>query len=102
MSPKPLSPLIINDPNNITEDQARILFKAAAHKSSKEEINSATGIPANTDSDDSINQMDHFFTNEPKKIKAEFVQGSSKDINQEVKMSDALKNADISEETRTS
>jgi hypothetical protein len=102
MSPKPLSPLIISDDKSITEQQAKMLFKAASHKSSKEEIHAATGVPANTDSDDSINQMDHFFTNEPKEIKAEFVQGSSKDINQEVKMSDALKNADISEETRTS
>jgi hypothetical protein len=104
MSPKPLSPLIINDPNNITEDQARMLFKAASHKSSKEEIHAATGIPVNTDSDDSINQMGQFFTDKPIESKAEFIQGSSKDINipKENPINETLKNADISEETRTS
>jgi sensor domain CHASE-containing protein len=104
MSPKPLSPLIISDDKSITEQQAKMLFKAASHKSSKEEIHAATGIPVNTDSDDSINQMGQFFTDKPIESKAEFIQGSSKDINipKENPINETLKNADISEETRTS
>jgi len=105
---KVLSPLIINEDKSITVDQARMLFKAASHKSSKEEIHAATGVPVNTDSDDS---MSHFFTEKPVDTKSEFVQGSSKDINiakddsnlsPEVKMSDALSNANIAEDTKTS
>ena len=104
MSPKPLSPLIISDDKSITEQQAKMLFKAASHKSSKEEIHAATGIPVNTDSDDSINQMNQYFTDNPIESKAEFIQGSSKDINipKENPINETLKNADISEETRTS
>jgi hypothetical protein len=104
MSPKPLSPLIISEDKSITEQQAKMLFKAASHKSSKEEIHAATGVPVNTDSDDSINQMGQFFTDKPIESKAEFIQGSSKDINipKENPINETLKNANISEETRTS
>jgi hypothetical protein len=103
MSPKVLSPLNIHD-NSVTEDQARMLFKVASHKSNKEETHSSTGNPVDTDSSDSINQMDQFFTDKPIESKAEFIQGSSKDINipKENPMSDTLKNANISEDTKTS
>jgi hypothetical protein len=103
MSPIVLSPLNIHD-NSVTEDQARMLFKAASHKSNKEETHSSTGNPVDTDSSDSINQMDQFFTDKPIESKAEFIQGSSKDINipKENPMNDTLKNANISEESKTS
>lgn len=109
---KVLSPLNFDNSEAITNQQAKDLLNLLsrdtnikgpevlpeARETIKEVFNKETTPPGH--SDNSNDSIDHYFPEVQEQ--QEFIQGSSKDINQEVKMSDALKNADISEETRTS